>query len=200
MSREGNTPTDRPLNQEKAAVSGLPNRATPFFNHECLLTEVATALLDPYVSVITITGPAGIGKTALAVEVAYRLTDKDAFEGGVVWLYCRNHRDSSDLLRAAESQLYGTKSGSLDGIPPAGGSVSERVTALLRSRRCLLVLDGLDEMPEDRDIVGFLGRITPPGKVLITSRAPLGLRGQERIFELEGLSQVESRKLIEALA
>lgn len=67
---------------ERWAVPPLPPRLVPFVGRDEALERLASLLNG--VQAVAIRGAAGVGKTALALELAYRLRER--FSGGVFWL------------------------------------------------------------------------------------------------------------------
>ena len=61
--------------------SDLPAPATPFIGRDKELTEIARLLENPACRLVTLTGPGGIGKTRLALQIATELAAE--FDGGV---------------------------------------------------------------------------------------------------------------------
>jgi restriction system protein len=121
---------------------------------------------------IVVTGPAGIGKTALVGEFVRQFETRRR----VVWISCREFaRDASAFDEAMRSRI------SDDSM-----------------RDVLVVLDGADEIPKEkfrealRRVVNFKRVRT----VIVTSRNELELRG-ERVLRLEGLLSTEMEDLIE---
>jgi len=118
----------------------------------------------------TITGPAGVGKTRLALEIGRRR----ARTGEVVLVQLAAVSEPAAVPLKIAAQLGITDSGedSLDG-------------AILR--RCgtldLLVLDNLEQVVEVAPFIGRIAEASPGLRVLVTSRVALGL-GAELIYPL----------------
>jgi len=86
---------DKPTSKQKQIPHNLPIRIQPFVDREKEIHEVTQALLDPHIPIVTVTGIGGVGKTALALEVAYHLLEQGQFAGGICWLNCHRHRRRS---------------------------------------------------------------------------------------------------------
>jgi predicted ATPase/DNA-binding CsgD family transcriptional regulator len=118
------------------------------------------------VRLVTLTGPAGVGKTRLALQVAGRLPGH--FPEGVRFVELAPVRDP-ELVLPAIAQALGLRPGgrrsSLDGLLDA-----------LRSRRLLLLLDNFEQLLEAAPRLAELLAGCPLLKLLVTSRAALRLR------------------------
>jgi predicted ATPase/DNA-binding SARP family transcriptional activator len=135
------------------------------------LIDEALRHVESRVRLLTLTGPGGVGKTRLAIEVA-RGAGR-SFEGGVAWVSLAPLRDSSRLPDAvAEAVGLETR--------PAGFDEA-RLIAWLSGRRLLLVLDNFEHLIEAAPFVGRLLRSCPGLSVLVTSRSPLRLRGEQEL-------------------
>jgi tetratricopeptide (TPR) repeat protein len=143
---------------------------------------------------LTLSGPGGIGKTTVGIEVARWHADRELFRHGVFLVPLEGIRDATRLAEALASTLT---------VTPDPQQPWETVRAALAHRDILLVLDnaeGLLEAPETdhESAVGALGRLleaTPGLKVLVTTREALGLRRWEQQVEVTEMDQSEAERL-----
>ncbi|GAA4800465.1 BTAD domain-containing putative transcriptional regulator [Actinomycetospora chlora] len=127
---------------------------------------------------ITICGPAGVGKTRLAVEAAHRVAD--TFGDGVWFVDLTGARDGGQVIDAIGTAL------SL-AAPPVG-SPSDALRAFLRERRALVVLDDCEHvLAEVASLAEGLGRDAARLVLLVTSRERLDLE-HETVVELAPLA------------
>jgi Adenylate and Guanylate cyclase catalytic domain len=152
----GEFPPLKSLNQ-----SNLPEQPTPFVGRERELAEVLQLLVRGDVRLLTLTGPGGSGKTRLAVQAAAEVVDEH--EHGVWWIGLQAMRDSELVLPA-----IGTTIG-------ASGDLAEYVG----NRTTLLLLDNLEQVIEAAPELGGLLRSCPNLTLLVTSREPLLLAGEQ---------------------
>jgi tetratricopeptide (TPR) repeat protein/transcriptional regulator with XRE-family HTH domain len=176
----------------------LPPDAADFTGRAGVTSELVAMLRSgrnaAAVPVVSIAGPAGVGKTTLAVHAAHRL--RTTFGDGQLFVRLRTAegtpRAAMDLLGQLLRSL-GVDGGQI----PAG--VEERA-ALYRSRlsgRCvLIVLDDAASAPQVRPLLpGISG-----SAVVVTSRAALtGLAGV-RLVDLDALDPEQAIELLARIA
>ncbi|WP_181392003.1 ATP-binding protein [Deinococcus irradiatisoli] len=121
------------------------------------------------VSLVTVTGMGGIGKTRLAMRLAHDL--RAHFPDGTRLVELASVT-SAELVPQAVATVLG-----LGGEQAA----PEAVFAALRGRRMLLVLDNLEHVMDAASFVAELLVEAPGVRVLTTSRAPLQLTGEYEV-------------------
>lgn len=186
-------PSDRaagPSQPAKASspLHSLPLLLNPLIGREAELHALQRMLHDPACRLLTLAGPGGIGKTRLAIEVAYRY--QDLFSGGVCFVSLASLNSPSFLIPTLSDALGLYLSSSSD--------QKEQLFSFLidQSRKpFLLILDNLEHLlqPEEESrnngtvmlLTELIQRVTNL-TLLVTSRERLCLRG-EWTFELKGL-------------
>jgi predicted ATPase/DNA-binding XRE family transcriptional regulator len=150
-----------------------PTPQTPLVGREDETAEVAGLLAREDVRLLTLTGPGGVGKTRLALEVAS--ISREAFADGTAFVSLAPLRDAS-VVPSALAEAFGVRE-------VAGQSLLQTLSLHLGSGRVLVVLDNLEHLPGAVPLVADLVGACPGLTVLATSRAPLHLTG-ERQFPL----------------
>ncbi len=82
--------------RELAPGPYLPNLLTPLLGREYETGALSQFLRSPDVRLVTITGPGGVGKTSLALQVAHDL--QDAFIDGVFFISLAAITDSTLII------------------------------------------------------------------------------------------------------
>jgi predicted ATPase/DNA-binding XRE family transcriptional regulator len=150
--------------------SDLPSQLTPFIGREREVEEVMHRLLHPDVRLLTLTGPGGVGKTRLGLEVARRVLDR--FDEGVYFVALAPVNEPN-LVPSTIAQALGVRRG-------AGQSMAEALEQHLRERQQLLLLDNFERLLDAGASLTRLLGACPRLKVLVTSRVVLRLRGEHR--------------------
>ncbi len=162
----------------------LPTPPTPFIGREQEVTAVRNLLYNTGARLLTLTGPAGVGKTRLALQVATELIYE--FLNGVSFIDLSQIYDIDGFV-AAIAQLLAIKE-------EMGQSLLERVKTILRELHILLILDNFEQIivasPVLADLLASCGRL----QVLVTSRVMLHIQA-ERIFDVPPLKLPTSRHL-----
>ncbi len=127
--------------------TNLPVAWTRLVGRERDLEQLLELLRREDVSVVTLTGAGGGGKTRLAMQTAAEATE-DYADG--VWFVGLAALTEVDLVEAAIAQTFGLREG-------GGRTYRDVVGDYLRSRRLLLVLDNLEQLlPEVARVVADL--------------------------------------------
>lgn len=153
-------PSDPPHN--------LPASLNPLLGRTAEQVRLQTMLRDPAVRLVTLTGPGGVGKTRLALQVATELLD--TITDGVYFVALASLSDPTLVLVTIAQTLA---------IREIGGCpLLDTVKQQLRTKQLLLVLDNFEHLLPTAALVGELLRTCPDLKVLVTSRTPLHLYGE----------------------
>jgi len=151
----------------EARAAMLPAPVTPLVGREREAGAAGDLVLREGVRLITLTGPGGVGKSRLALEVAGRLGP--GFADGVRFVDLAPVRDAGLVVAAIAAGL---------GLRTSGGPLIADVKAYLRPRRLVLVLDNFEQVTAAAPVVAELLGVAPDLVVLVTSRTVLRLSGE----------------------
>lgn len=157
-----------PLKTLDRAQHNLPMQLTPLVGRDEAVRQVMELLTRPNVRLVTLTGPGGIGKTRLALQVAAELVDR--FADGV-YLVTLGTVTDPDLVIGAIAQTLGVRE-----LGSAGRE--ENLKTYLAGKTILLVLDNVEQVIDAAPRVLELLMTCPGVSVLATSRVSLRLRGE----------------------
>ncbi|MDL4821114.1 ATP-binding protein [Actinomadura opuntiae] len=164
------------------AAAGLPAELTSFIGRRREYVELRRLLGEA--RLITLTGPAGIGKTRLATRVAARIGH--AFAQRVVFVDLAGLRDPNRLPDQVAKRL------NLQNM--TGRPICDVVLDYLQDRQVLLVLDNCEHMMPDCSVfVGLLLAQCPKTRILATSRQSLAVAG-ERVLPVAPLPLPDARE------
>jgi predicted ATPase/serine/threonine protein kinase len=178
---------EKPVKQAEARPTNLPMQRTGFVGREKEVAAANELLLRQDVRLVTVTGPGGIGKTRLAVQVASGLVEH--FPGGTHFVSLSSISDPGLIASVIVQTL---------GIREAGGqSPLEILTENLQgSRRApiLLVLDNFEHLIQAAPTVAQLLAMGPNLKIIVTSRAALHVYGEHE-FPVPPLALPDARSM-----
>ncbi len=168
----------------------LPRLLTPFWGRTSELTQLAASLTDPAMPLITIVGPGGMGKTALALEAARRLVQRlqkiegpagnaQPFSDGIYLVTLAALDDSAQIAPAIAAAL-GYR------FQQDGRDETTQLLRYLQPRALLLVLDNAEHLVDETEIFGAILAAAPHVRLLVTSRHRLNRPG-ESVLTLAGL-------------
>ncbi len=170
LSPEPNGRTHEPTGSDGISLnqSGLPAPLTPFVGRQKELSSALALLRRDDVRLLTLTGPGGVGKTRLAIEIAR--SGRVDFPDGVLLIELASITDPGRLLPAIAREFA---------IPEGGDRLPlESLTVLLRDKRLLLVLDNCDQIVAAAPALGELLAGCPDLSLLVTSRIILNIQGE----------------------
>ncbi|HXX72048.1 MAG TPA: tetratricopeptide repeat protein, partial [Candidatus Acidoferrum sp.] len=164
----------------------IPVQGTALVGREKEVAAARELLRRPDVRVVTVTGPGGIGKTRLAVEVARGLVDE--FPGGVHFIALSAISDPGLIASTIVQTLKIREAGSQTPI-----EILKKHLDLLRAP-ALFLLDNFEHLVQGAPIVTDLLAMDPRLKVLVTSRAALRVYGENE-FPVSPLAVPDVRSM-----
>jgi predicted ATPase/transcriptional regulator with XRE-family HTH domain len=167
---------EKPVSVSSPLKADLPVPPTPLIGRERELKTVIQQLNDHHCRLLTLTGPGGVGKTRLALEIAHQL--QEVFENGVYFIELAGVNSPDFIVYAIANKLGLVSSGSDD--------PRDQLSNFLHGKQMLLVLDNLEHLQKGVGLLGELLERTEKIKLLTTSRESLNLRA-EWVFGVQGL-------------
>jgi predicted ATPase/class 3 adenylate cyclase/DNA-binding CsgD family transcriptional regulator len=162
-------PTDfPPLKTLDSHPNNLPIQPTWLVGREREAYAIENLLLRSEVRLVTLTGPGGVGKTRLGLQVAADLSA--AFIDGVYFVNLAPVRDPAFVLPAI------TQAFALSEIREY--TLLDLLHNVLRDRQILLLLDNFEQVFEAADLLADLLSHSAGLKLLVTSRMALHLRAE----------------------
>lgn len=167
-------PAARPV---PAPQPRLPVQITRFFGRRDELEQIREKLVRDRARLVTVVGPAGIGKTRLSLEVARTVAEMDGWH---VWFApLEDLSDASMLLDEIADRLNARQ--------PNVAELMESIAISVQGDSNLLILDNFEHILErGADVVARLLQRVPNLQMLVTSRQSLKLTG-EREYPLDPL-------------
>ncbi|CAN5318907.1 hypothetical protein BH23CHL1_BH23CHL1_08710 [soil metagenome] len=176
----------------------LPTPLTPLLGREAVLAAASSLLLQPHLRLMTLTGQGGVGKTRLALALAWSVSGE--FQDGATFVPLATVSDPG-LVMPTIAQALQLRDDATE-------SPQVRLSRALYGKQRLLVLDNLEQIrAAGPDLAGLLAAC-PGLKLLVTSRValnlqceqefavpPLDLPGHEGSADLDDIAANESVRL-----
>ena len=166
-----------PLASTSPAPHNLPVQSTALLGRDREVAAVRALLARPDVRLVVLTGPGGIGKTRIGLQVASDAAGQ--FADGVVLV---------QLAAVSDATLVASEIAQAVGVREVGGQVlADRLQEHLREKQLLLLLDNCEQVTGAAPTLASLLAGCPGVKVLATSQHVLHISG-EHDFPVPALS------------
>lgn len=172
-------PAVRSLNR-----SNLPIPAHPLVGRQAEKATALEILFREDVSLVSLLGPGGTGKTRLAIELAAEASNR--YPDGV-WFVALASLADPGLVVAEVARVL-----EIDSTP--GEALAQTLGRALAERELLLVLDNFEHLMTAAEALAGLLAAAPRLDLLVTSREALRIRGEHR-FEVSPLSIEDASEL-----
>jgi predicted ATPase/class 3 adenylate cyclase/DNA-binding CsgD family transcriptional regulator len=173
-----------PLKTLDTRPHNLSVQPTPLIGRELEVGVVCELMRHDEVRLVTLTGPGGIGKTRLGLQVAADFVD--SFADGVFFVDLASISDP-ELVMPAIAQILGISA-------MAGWSWLKRLEEMLWQRQMLLLLDNFEQVVSAAVQVADLLAACPQLKVLVTSREVLHVKAEHE-FVVQPLTLPDTARL-----
>jgi predicted ATPase len=154
-----------------ARLAPLPVPRSRLIDRQQELAQAQALLEREEVGLVTLTGPGGVGKTRVAVQVAIDLAPQ--FTDGVAFISLAALKDPNLVIPTVARALHVSEADT--------HSLDEHLLAYLRPRHLLLVLDNVEHLVSAAPLAAQALEQARRLKLLVTSREPLRVRDEQLV-------------------
>lgn len=172
-------PSEFPPLRTLERPTNLPAAAAPLIGRDRELAELHELLNHTHTRLVTLTGPGGVGKSRLAIELA-RSTAEPFAKSGIFIIELATVLEAIDVPAAVARAL------SVREEP--GRSIAETLAEWLRDRDLMLVIDNFEHVLDAAPVAAELLAAAKGLTIVATSRSPLRLRG-EHVYDVAPLQR-----------
>jgi LuxR family glucitol operon transcriptional activator len=175
---------------------------TGFVGRQHLVKTIKDLISGPF-PIISLIGVGGLGKTALALQVAYSLLENNTPDfDAIVWVTAKSATLSNLEIRRIDGAIVDSLGLMRKAVAEIGGdettnSPIDELVELLATFRVLLVLDNLETVL-DQNVKDFFERLPQGSKVLTTSR--IGIGAFDRPLQITPFEPQDSVTLLRKMA
>jgi serine/threonine protein kinase/tetratricopeptide (TPR) repeat protein len=156
------------------APNNLPNPPTPFVGRHDELAALSK-LLEAGTSLISLTGPGGIGKSRIALALAEKQLSH--FHDGVYLVQLAGVDNTHDVPAKIADAI---------GYTFGRGDEKAELTNYLREKQILLVMDNFEAVMDAAQLLADIAEAAPKTQIIVSSRERLRLRG-EHVFDVDAM-------------
>lgn len=172
---------------------------TGLIGRDAIVKQVKKLCLGSF-PVISIVGEGGVGKSALALKVAYELLEEDCPFDAVIWVTSKTMQITVNEIRDIRGAIT-TSLGVVNEISTqlgagSGENMAAEVVEYLSTFKIALFIDNLETVM-DETIRQFVGALPEGSKIIITSR--IGLGAYEYPIKLQGIEDKYASQLLRML-
>jgi predicted ATPase/DNA-binding CsgD family transcriptional regulator/Tfp pilus assembly protein PilF len=145
-----------PISAGQRSAGALPLLRTPLIGRDQALEDALAMLRRSDVPLLTLTGPGGVGKTRLAIQIGWALREQDSID--VVFIPLANISDA-ELVASTIGETLGEPA-TFDGV---------------------LILDNFEQVADAAPVIAGMLASSSQLKILVTSRVPLRLHDEHEL-------------------
>ncbi len=151
-------------------LTNLPAQSTPLIGRDRDVIAAHKCLMHENTRLLTLIGPPGVGKTRLAIQIAFGLVEE--FEDGVHFVPLASATDPA-LVAPVIAQTLGVNQ-------VREGMFAQRLKEYLCDKHALLVLDNFEQVVNAAPFIAELLAACPWLSLIVTSRTPLSIRAERQ--------------------